>query len=331
MGSQSRNVVKRFFKWDRTSRLRVIQVYLVIILVFTFLHFCFSVISFYQQRENVARPSDQTAFIAISGFMFFSILAVGLYLLMRVSWDIRWFHLRSDFVSGISHEFKTPLSLVRLYSETLTNDDHDFSPEERKSYIRIIARESERMSRMVENVLNFSRIEQGKQKPPDQQEGDIADAVRQTVDDYSEYLTWRGFQVKSSIQPSMPLVRFNHERISQMILNLMENAVKYSGKSRLIRVNAWAQNREVVIEVRDNGFGIPLEEQKMIFQPFYRASKGSEKGGCGLGLYLVDQVMKEHGGRVEVESEVDQGSRFRLIFPLSRALADSYQQGKPID
>jgi signal transduction histidine kinase len=102
-----------------------------------------------------------------------------------------------------------------------------------------------------------------------------------------------------------------------MLLNLMDNARKYSGKSKLIRVNLWVQDKEVVIEVQDHGLGIPADEIDKIFQPFYRAVKGNEKGGCGLGLYLVDQVMKEHGGRVEVDSEVDSGSRFRLLFPIS--------------
>jgi signal transduction histidine kinase len=100
-----------------------------------------------------------------------------------------------------------------------------------------------------------------------------------------------------------------------MIINLMDNARKYSGKSRQIRVNVWVQNQEVIIEVRDHGIGIPPGERENIFQPFYRLAKGKEQGGCGLGLYLVDQVIKQHGGRVEVESEVNSGSRFRLVFP----------------
>jgi two-component system phosphate regulon sensor histidine kinase PhoR len=308
--------VKSLVRWDRNSRLRVIQAYLIIILFFTSLFFCFNVASFYQQHANSSQSSNGWSFIAISAFMFLSILAVGLHLLMRVSWDIRWFHLRSEFISGISHEFKTPLSLVRLYSETLANDGPDFSPDERKRYIRIIARESERMSRMVENVLTFSRIEQRQKKPLALQEGDLADIVNQTIDEYSEYLSWQGFAIKLSIQSSIPPVQLSRERVSQMILNLLENAVKYSGESRLIRVNAWAQQSGVVIEVHDNGLGIPQEEQERIFQPFYRAPRGAEKGGCGLGLYLVEQVMKEHGGRIEVESEVNVGSRFRLIFPL---------------
>ncbi|MBN1570793.1 MAG: sensor histidine kinase, partial [Acidobacteria bacterium] len=121
------------------------------------------------------------------------------------------------------------------------------------------------------------------------------------------------------IWPNLPPVKFNAEKVSQVILNLLDNARKYSGKSRLIRVNLWLQEGEVVVEVQDKGLGISDEEKVKIFEPFYRASKGTEKGGSGLGLYLVSEVMKEHGGRIELESAVDMGSSFRLFFPVSGA------------
>jgi signal transduction histidine kinase/tetratricopeptide (TPR) repeat protein len=267
-------------------------------------------------RLSEMAASRELWFVGLSALMFLCILGLGLFLYIRVSWDIRWFQLRSDFVSGVSHEFKTPLSLIRLYSETLANDDQDYSPEDRRNYIRIIARESERMSRLIDNVLDFSKMEKGRNRH-NLFEGDLAATISEAVSDYSEYLTWRGFLVKSSFWPNLPPVRFSPEQVSQMILNLLDNARKYSGSSRLIRVNVWVEDREVIVEVHDNGLGIPAEERDKIFQPFYRVSKGGEKGGCGLGLYLVDQVMKEHGGRVEVESQVNQGSRFRLIFPIS--------------
>jgi two-component system phosphate regulon sensor histidine kinase PhoR len=315
------------FKKDRTSRLRALRIYLLLIVLCTVVLVSFSILSFREQyTKATALPSTHAVveiakrelwFVGFSGTMSLSVLGISLFLFARVSWDLRWFQLRSDFVSGVSHEFKTPLSLIRLYSETLASDDSDFSPDDRKNYVRIIARESERLSRLIDNVLDFSRMEKGyrsQQRHP----GDLTPVVTQAISDYSDYLTWRGFEVKSSLWPQLPPVEFDREQVYQMLLNLMENARKYSGKSRIIRENLWVQANEVVIEVQDSGFGIPPEEIDKIFQPFYRASRGHEKGGCGLGLYLVDRVMKEHGGRVEVESEVDRGSRFRLIFPVSR-------------
>ncbi len=318
----------KFFKKNRTFRLRATKAYLVTILTCTLLLFCINIFSLFEQSRKASELSDtgfellglqsekEVLYIGLSAIMLLCAMGVGLKLLIRVSWDIRWFQLRSDFVSGVSHEFKTPLSLIRLYSETLATAIQDYSEEDRNNYIRIIARESERLSHLVDNVLSFAKIEQGRSLY-ELQEGDIRETVTQTVNDYSEYLTWHGFRVRCSIWPKLPKVRFNPEQVSEMIINLMDNARKYSGQSRQIRVNVWVQNQEVIIEVRDHGIGIPLGERENIFQPFYRLTKGNEQGGCGLGLYLVDQVIKQHGGRVEVESELNSGSRFRLVFPSS--------------
>jgi hypothetical protein len=263
-----------------------------------------------------ADANRETLYVGFASILLLCAMGLGLKLFIRVSWDIRWFQLRSDFVSGVSHEFKTPLSLIRLYSETLATNDQEFSSEDRNNYIRIIARESERMSRLVDNVLSFANLERGGRRY-EMREGDLGVTVTQVVNDYSEYLSWQGFYVKCALWPDLPRVRFNPEQVSEMLVNLMDNARKYSGSSRQIRVNLWIQNRDVVVEVRDHGIGIPAEETEKIFQPFYRIPRSGEQGGCGLGLYLVDQAMKQHGGRVEVESQENHGSRFRLIFPAS--------------
>jgi signal transduction histidine kinase len=327
--------MSQFFKRNSASHLRAIRVYLLSVLLCTLFLFIISFVSFQEQhakslelsksnvpisgemtRLNKAQADHELLFNGITIVMFLSLLGLELFLYIRVAWDIRWFQIRSDFVSGVSHEFKTPLSLIRLYSETLAGNEQDFSTEDRRNYIRIIARESERLSRLIDNVLDYSKMEQSRKRVilP---EGDLANPISQAIQDYSEYLMWRGFDLKSSIQAQMPPVSFNPEQVTQMILNLLDNARKYSGPSRMIRLNAWARLRDVVIEVQDNGIGISAEEIHSIFQPFYRISSADEKGGCGLGLYLVAQVMKEHGGRVEVESEVKRGSLFRLVFPIS--------------
>lgn len=317
------------------SRLFAIRAYLLFVLMLTLLLFTMSIVSFQEQHvagklfwgsiitDSQASPDTKESliqrelwFVGISVVMFLCVLGFGLYFYIRVSWDIRWYQLRSDFVSGVSHEFKTPLSLIRLYSETLAANYEDFSPEDRNNYIRIIARESERLSRLIDNVLDFSKLEQSP-KPMTLHEADLAPAISQTVQDYSDYLIWRGFELKTSIQPNLPPVRHSREHISQAVLNLLDNARKYSGVSRIIRLNAWAPPGEVIIEIKDNGIGIPAEEKEKIFLPFYRIPGRDSKGGCGLGLYLAAQVMKEHGGTIEVESNVGEGSAFRLRFPVS--------------
>jgi two-component system, OmpR family, phosphate regulon sensor histidine kinase PhoR len=312
------------FKKNPTSRLRAIQVYLLIVLLFTLVLFAVNAVSLQEARSIsglTSALSDTQAkreiwFKAISIFMILSVLGLGLFLFVRVSWDIRWFELRSHFISGVSHEFKTPLSLIRLYSETLAENEQEFSSEDRQNYIRIIARESERLSRLINNVLAFSKMEQVKQRY-ELPEGDLAPIISQAAQDYSDYILLSGFDLKLSIQKDLPSVRFNHEQVSQMILNLLDNARKYSGRARLIRLFAWVRFDKVVIGVQDNGIGISTEEQENIFQPFYRISSSGDQGGCGLGLYLVAQIMKEHGGSVEVESDGRSGSLFRLVFPVS--------------
>jgi len=137
-------------------------------------------------NRTEATANQELWFIGVATGMFLCVLGMGIYLLVRVSEDIRWYQIRSDFVSGISHDLKTPLSLIRLYSETLEGDEQRFSPEERRSFIRIIARESERLSRLIDNVLDFSKIEQGR-KRYEMREGDLAEAVKQTVEDYISF------------------------------------------------------------------------------------------------------------------------------------------------
>ncbi len=317
-----------FVKKDRPSRLVAFRIYLIIILACTLLLFALNVVSLTRQQDSLNQLAQGASareiwFAGLATWMFLCIISLGIYLLIRVSRDLQWFQLQSDFVSGISHELKTPLSLIRLYSETLVDGEEAFTAEERNSYIRIIARESERLSRLIDNVLDFSKIRQG-QRPRILQPGNLAETVSQTVADYSEYLALRGFVVKTGFQPNLPTVLFNREQVSQLVLNLMDNARKYSGDSRLIRIHMWRQVDEVVVEVQDYGFGIPAAEQEKIFEPFYRLARGSEKGGCGLGLYLVQQVMKDHGGRIEVQSHLDQGTRFRLFFPVPEAGRENY-------
>jgi signal transduction histidine kinase len=277
--------------------------------------------------EAEAAIRREMVFLVLSVIMFFSVLGLGVYLLVAVSQDMHWYQVRSDFVSGVSHELKTPLSLIRLYSETLADSEHEFSEADRSKYLRIIAKESERLSRLIDNVLSFSQIDRG-EKRRDIKEGDLAKTVSQTAENYAEYLVLRGFTVKTGFQPDLPPVCFSPEQVSQVILNLMDNARKYSGESRLIRVHMWKDGNEVVVEVQDFGLGIPAEERGKIFEPFYRTAVATEKGGCGLGLFLVQEVMKDHGGRIEVESEVGKGSRFRLRFPVANTAANNIKISK---
>src|SRR5262249_30452448 len=145
-------------------------------------------------------------------------------------------------------------------------------------------------------------------------EGDLAPVITQVVETYGRFLAMHGFTLQAILPESVPKVRFSAEEVTQAVLNLMDNARKYSGGSNTITVRLWYEAEKVIVEVEDHGIGIPPEEQRIIFRQFYRAHPEGETGGCGLGLFLVSNTMEAHGGAIEVKSDIGRGSRFRLIF-----------------
>ncbi|MEP7365435.1 MAG: ATP-binding protein [Acidobacteriota bacterium] len=244
------------------------------------------------------------------------ILSFGVILLLRdISREAAANRVRADLVSSVSHELKTPITLIRLYGETLLRRG-ELSPLQRGECSRIIVRESERLSRLIDQILTFSRIERGA-RVYSFERGDLAPVVAGIVEDYREYLEHAGFRLERALEASAPAVRFDPAALSQAVANLLDNAVKYSGESRDIAVRLVAGNGSVTFEVQDHGVGIGAAEQAKIFERFYRAASGGAKGGYGLGLFLVRHIMEAHGGSAEVESEPGRGSRFRLVFPVA--------------
>ena len=241
------------------------------------------------------------------------LLLMGVVLLIRdVSREARLNQLRADFVGAVSHELKTPITLIRLYGETLLEDE-DFSPQQRREFYQIITRESERLTQLIDKVLSFSKIERG-EKQYHLEQGDLVPVVARTVEVYEQYLKRRGFSVATELAPDLPAVRFDADAVSQALVNLLDNAAKYSGETKSIAIRSCASDGAVVLEVEDHGIGIPREEQEKIFERFYRVKNAAAKGGYGLGLYLVRHIMDAHGGKVELESETGRGTRFRLVF-----------------
>jgi len=245
-------------------------------------------------------------------------LTVGVFLFVRTFRDLQMRQMREEFMNAVSHDLKTPLTLIQLYGETLLYH-RDLSEEDRKTYSQIIVRQSKRLTNLIDQVLDLSRIEKAN-KLYCLQEGDLAPVVVQTVEDYGQHLRQEGFSVETDIAQAVPHVRFDGNAVSQAVMNLLDNARKYSRDSKSIAVRLWSKDGQVIFEVEDHGIGIPKELQKEVFQPFFRvypSNRQPMRRGHGLGLFLVRHIMHAHGGTIEVISDGERGSRFRLVFPVA--------------
>ena len=251
------------------------------------------------------------------------VLAGGIALTYRnVTKEMALARLKSDFVSNVSHELRTPLSLIRLYAETLEMGRLT-SPEKYQEYYRIIRKESERLTSLINNILDFSRIEAGR-KEYDFRETDMSELVHNTLDSYRYQLEQSGFQFEEKIDDVPPL-RVDREAMARSLLNLVNNALKYSQDRKFIGVNLYRDNGSVKLEVVDQGIGIPDHEQQKIFEKFYRVGDPlvHNTKGSGLGLSLVKHIVQAHGGQVSVDSQPGQGSKFTIALPVKPAHSET--------
>jgi signal transduction histidine kinase len=248
------------------------------------------------------------------------LLGIGIVFTHRnVAREMALARLKSDFVSNVSHELRTPLSLIRLYAETLEMGRLNTS-EKQHEYYRIIRKESERLSSLINNILDFSRIEAGR-KEYDLRETDMRELVHTTLDSYRYQIEQNGFAYEEKIAEDVPALRVDREAVSRSLLNLVNNALKYSQDRKYIGVNLYRTNGSVKLEVIDHGIGIPAEEQQKIFEKFYRVGDPlvHNTKGSGLGLSLVRHIVRAHGGEVLVDSSPGEGSKFTISLPVDSA------------
>ncbi len=246
------------------------------------------------------------------------LLVAGLLFLYRaLHREMLLSRMKTEFVANVSHELKTPLALIRLCSETLALGRLR-QAERRQEYYEVITRETERLSHLISNVLNFASIEAGK-KSYELEERDLAGIIRQTLGSYFLQLRDKGFECHGRVPPSLPLVRADEEAIAQALINLLQNAARYSTDTKRVDAVATVRGRFVIIAVADRGIGISREDQARIWDDYYRTSESRALGtrGSGLGLSLVQHILKAHDGQVEVRSEPGKGSRFTLVLPIA--------------
>jgi signal transduction histidine kinase len=250
-----------------------------------------------------------------------ALMVGGIWLTYRnVSREMNLARLKSDFVANVSHELRTPLALIRLYAETLELGRLT-AKEKYQEYFRIIREESERLTALINNILDFSRIEAGR-KEYEFKETNLADLVRSTLDSYRFQIEQNGFAFEENICSDIPPVTVDREAIARSLLNLVNNALKYSKDQKYIGVSLYRANGSVKLEVQDHGIGIPADEQAKIFEKFYRCGDPLVHNikGSGLGLSLVRHIARAHGGDVMVESTPEKGSKFTIALPLNPSL-----------
>ena len=224
--------------------------------------------------------------------------------------------MKSEFVSNVSHELRTPLALIRLYAETLELGRISGSGKQQE-YYEIIRKESERLTSLINNILDFSRIESGK-KEYNFRETNVADLVRDTLESYRFEIEQNGFKFEQKIDSDVPPLMVDREAIARSLLNLVNNALKYSPNEKYLGVNLYRDNGAVNLEVVDHGIGIAPKEQSKIFEKFYRVGDPlvHNTKGSGLGLSLVSHIVQAHGGEVAVESQPGHGSKFIISLPM---------------
>jgi signal transduction histidine kinase len=261
---------------------------------------------------SAAPPMSRYLWIALLAIAVVALAALAAAQALRRQWRLA--RLKTDLVAAVSHELKTPLAGVRLLVESLLEDER---PEGRtREYLEMIARENQRLSRLIANFLTFSRLERNLRKfefRSTSPERVVASAVASA----EERLRAPDCHFEVQVAPLLPPLRADEDALVTVLLNLLDNAWKYTPGPRRIALRAACRNGHVVFSVEDNGIGIPPRERKKIFRRFYQVDRrlARPSGGCGLGLSIVDFIVRAHGGSVEVESQPGQGSTFSVVMP----------------
>ncbi len=251
--------------------------------------------------------------IALSAMV--SIIIIGMILIIRnLRKEMQLNKAKADFVANVSHEIRTPLALISIFNETLLLGR--VKEEKKKEYYEIISKETSRLKNIVNKILSFSQIDANKKSynfsriNPDHK-------VNEVINSYSYHLSEKGFEYEIKLNGNGE-INADEEAFAEVIINLIDNAMKYSNEEKFIRIGSFVEGNTYQLSIEDKGMGIDSKHQKSIFEKFYRVEGGDVHNtkGTGLGLSLVSEIVKAHGGSIEVVSKPGEGSTFILKFPV---------------
>jgi len=266
------------------------------------------------------RPGILTTLMkAGSGIYLFAFILIVLLMLLGFAFilytlnvELRLNKLKSEFISNVSHELKSPLTSIRMMTEMLHHNRVE--NEERKSeYYSAMLEESEHLSHLIDNILDFSRIDEDRKKY-EFNDLDLDKLTCEFLKSISEMTRETGFEINYDCPARVPLIKADSNAILQVLYNLVDNAIKFSGKSRKIDIDLVSNNYEVQLSVKDYGIGISTKDQEKIFERFFRSRESQRSGirGSGIGLTIVKKIVEDHGGYLTVESKENEGSTFRV-------------------
>ncbi|HYF94736.1 MAG TPA: ATP-binding protein [Symbiobacteriaceae bacterium] len=224
--------------------------------------------------------------------------------------------LKSEFVNTVSHELRTPLTSIMGYLSLVMNEQVGGLEPQQKEFLTVVKRNTDRLSNLINDLLDVQRIEAGRM-PLQCRPVQLADVVTHVAETFRVQAEQKGLGFSVQVEPNLPLISADPDRLTQIASNLVSNAVKYT-KEGSVKVIVNQDHASVQLIVEDTGVGIPPAEQKRVFEKFFRGENkyAREAGGTGLGLSIVKMLVEEHGGYIKVESELDKGSRFTASFPL---------------
>ena len=279
-------------------------------------------LSLYFPNDTIYSNLNQSEFVVLSSIAIIIILIGSFYYTISTIFrQKKLSEVKNDFINNMTHEFKTPISTISLASEVLSDNTIEKSRETEEKYLKIIRNENKRLGGMVENILQAATLDKGELKLKIQ-ETDVHQVIKDVLQSLSLQIQNKHGEAVTELNAQRYSLFADRMHIGNIIYNMVDNALKYCNETPRIVISTESDRNQLIITVKDNGIGIKKEDQKKIFDTFYRVPTGNVHNvkGFGLGLSYVKAVVEKHGGHIEVNSELNKGSAFVVYLPFSTNL-----------